>query len=237
MQKAIWFLRMHPAFGGHYFDIENLLTYSIQEVCKHGYCDMSKENIRLRKSPDNYKRYKKEFDEEMKNYTPEELELQGPFVSIDVPYERIYGEPWTFSHVEYWGDLCFMMYQGPINASNNDKYQPEHWQRCEGVSASANSFEDLVIKLADRFRHLFGNFTDQDFLTDNEKKNHKQEEPFFFKPVKDKKIRCSTMVRNKNFMRVTPAEINRRWQNWFLKTPYGKKNWSSEKPKLKLASK
>jgi hypothetical protein len=106
----------------------------------------------------------------------------------------------------------------------NKYYDIKDWGNYQGISVTANSFEELVIAAAIKFRKTFGNFSEEDFLTDREKKNHEKESPFDFAPLKNKKG-YSEMKQNKKYLKVTAAEINLRWKKWFLKTDYAKKSW------------
>jgi hypothetical protein len=219
MNEALNFLEGHPALGGGtVFTINDLLWYSVQEVCKRGYCRLCKGEIDLHYTPENYKKYKELFDEEIKQIEPG----LKTFARISVPYADHFGEPWKFDHVEYWGELSIVIFRG----MNFDKYYDiRNWERLQGVEASSRSFEELIINIADEVKKLFGNFSEENFLTEKEKENHRAENPFFFVKCKDKP-NCSQMKHNRSYMMVTDAEINRRWFKWFVKTPYGKKNWA-----------
>jgi len=217
--KAIDFLTQHPACGGgHVFNLHDQLWYCAMEVCKRGYSHLHDGMIDLRYNAENYKKYKALFDEELKD-EPEIME----FVRVSVPYKEHYGEPWKFDHVEYWGEMTFTMFMGKNFRRFHD---PRYWEKCSGVEASGRSFEEMVINIAKDFKKVFGDFNSEDFLTKEEKENHKKERPFFF--VKSKEHpKCSTMKNNKKYKRIDDSEINRRWVKWFAGTPYAKKNWES----------
>ena len=217
MNKAKDFLEQHPALGGgSVFSIHDNLWYSAQKVCKRGFCELRDGEIDVRYSPENYKRYKELFDIELK----EEPEIKE-FCRITVPYKDHFGEPWKFDHVEYWGEMSFVMFQG---MDYSKYFDPLKWGRYAGIETSGRSFEELIINAAKAFKRTYGNFSEEDFLTEKEKENHAKEWPFFFVPCKDNP-KLSRMEDNKKYFRVTDAEINRRWVKWFAKTPYAQKNW------------
>jgi hypothetical protein len=221
MNDALVFLDQHPALGGgSVFSLNSLLWYSAQEICKRGYMRLSDGEIDVHYTPHNYKRYKKLFDEEFKEIEPELKTL----ARISVPYETHFGEPWKFDHVEYWGELSFVMFEGMDFKKYHDN---SRWDHYSGTNTSGRSFEELIINTAKEFKKIFGDFSCEDFLTEEEKENHKIEKSIFFVKCRDNP-KLSWMKHNSKYMRVTDAEFNRRWVKWFSKTPYAKKNWSKD---------
>ena len=221
-RDMLWFLDCHPALGSPFFDVMSLLHIDISQVCKNGFIEPMKGKMPLRYTPERYKQYKDEFDKEFKEYTPDELKLQKGLVSIDVPYEKIYGEKWAPDHIEYWGDLTFMVYTGKNFKKEHDLTK---WQRLSGIEASGRSFEDLIVNIGTKFKKTFGDFNHDKILTPHERKNNKGKMPFRFEKIKGNE-RCSRMLTNKAYIRVGPGEENRRWLKWFAKTTYCKKNWA-----------
>lgn len=219
MNKAKDFLERHPALGGgSVFTIHDNLWYCAQGVCKRGYSKLRDGMFEISYTKENYKKYKGLFDIEFKEDPEHKV-----FARVSVPYEKHFGEPWKFDHIEYWGELGFVMFLG----KNFKKYfDPKTWDRCAGIETSGRSFEELVINAAKEFKKVFGNFSDEDFLTEKEKENHKKEHPIFFVKCKEPS-NCSQMKHNRKYISVTDAELNRRWLKWFAKTPYAKKNWKS----------
>jgi hypothetical protein len=226
MNDALNFLECHPALGGACFDLHSNLWYSVQEVCKRGFCRLHDGEIDIHYTPENYKRYKELFDEEMKELP----EIEKKLARVSIPYETHFGEPWTFDHVEYWGELGFKMF---IGNDFNKYFDRDKWGGYCGIETSGRSFEELIINVSKKFKEAFGDFSEDDFLTKKEKDNHKKEWPFVFIPVEDKKHPgCSEMKHNKKHIDVNSSEINRRWVKWFVKTPYGKKHWKENCEKI-----
>jgi hypothetical protein len=201
----------------------NSLDFSIQQVCKRGFIEPFKGMVDVYKTSANYKKYKEQFDKEMADYSKEELESRYSFISIEVPYKEVYGEDWKPDHIEYWGDTTFKVF---IGKDFDKDYEITNWDNYAGVEASGRTFEEMIVNIGKKFFKVFGDFTENDFLTDAEKKNHEKYMPFYFKKCKDD--RYSTMETNKKFKRVSAAEINRRWLKWFAGTDYGKENWGSD---------
>ena len=223
-RDTIYQLSSHPALADPFFTLFGLITIDIEQVCKHGHIRPMKGCIQISNTPQNYKKYKKEFDKEFKEYTKEELDLEGKLIRADVPYEKVYGEPWAPDHVEYWGDLTFCVFLGK-NFKN--WHERSCWERYAGTTASGRSFEDMMIKLGRNFFKTYGKFTDEDFLTPEEKENHTKEKIFFFRPIKKRgRFKTSRLVRNRKYKRVETSEINRRWLKWYAMTEDSKR-WGS----------
>ena len=223
-RDTIYQLSSHPALADTFFTLFGLITIDIEQVCKHGHIRPMKGCIQISNTPQNYKKYKKEFDKEFKEYTKEELDLEGKLIRADVPYEKVYGEPWAPDHVEYWGDLTFCVFLGK-NFKN--WHERSCWERYAGTTASGRSFEDMMIKLGRNFFKTYGKFTDEDFLTPEEKENHTKEKIFFFRPIKKRgRFKTSRLVRNRKYKRVETSEINRRWLKWYAMTEDSKR-WGS----------
>jgi len=211
----------HPALPDSLFPINGEISYSLQAVCKNGFSESVKHfGVDIWYNEVNYKKYKKEFDAEFKKYPDEDKQWSR----IHIPYIKYYGYHWQFSHVEYWGELPFYLFHG----SNFKKcYDRLNWQSYRGVSCSAPSYEELIIKISKLFLKTFINKIGDDYLTPKEKSNHEKESPF----KSDRKAKDGKgfyLDRNKNYIRVTSAEINRRWLVEFVKTDYCKKHWKNQ---------
>jgi hypothetical protein len=219
-RNTLYKLAQHPALPETIFSILQLMSIDIVQVCKNRHTKPHRGLVQVYYTPANYKKYRQEFDNEFKEYTKEELEKELLFVRADVPYKKIYGEHWTPDHIEYWGELSFVLFTGKDFGKWHD---PHNWTHCSGVSASGRSFEDMVVLLGKKFFSAHGKFDSEDFLTTAEKENHEKEEVFFTKPHKN----GSELVSNPKYKSVYAAELNRRWVKWFSTTEYGKKQWGS----------
>jgi hypothetical protein len=100
--------------------------------CKHGTSKYAgTEGIEVYKSDPNWKKYKEYFKDDNDEAC--------------VPYEVIHGEPWKADHMEYWYEICFMIFEGnPYD--RDDLYKFEKWGRYSGPEGGANSFEEMLIK-------------------------------------------------------------------------------------------
>lgn len=227
-RETLCFLDDHPALGNPLFNTMSLLDIQIVQVCKRGYTEPIKGNLSLFYTPERYKRFKKEFDEEFKNYSKEELKIKR-IISIDIPYKKLFNEIWTQDHIEYWGDLSFVAYVGKDFKKEIDLSK---WVKFSGVESSGRTFEEMIVNIGTKFKEIFGDFNEENFYTPKEKNNNnKIKNIFIFKKAKDRP-NCSILERNPKYIRVGPSEINRRWLKWFSKTQYGIKNWSETFKKI-----
>ena len=210
-RDALWFLDFHPAICE---DVWGQISFSIVKVCKHGYDEIVKHGVDIRKSSKFAEKYKDKLDAEIKKFKkeyPKAFDSEGLFVSIRVPYKELFGEAWKFDHVEYWGSIPFKVFTGDLK----DKLAwrgIEGWTNYEGFSVHERTFEEMVIKLAQKFKKAFGDFCSEDFLTKEEKSNH-------------------------NYVEVNRADLNRRWLKWFAGMDYCKKHWENSFDKLLAGSK
>jgi len=230
-RKAIEFLQEHPAM-----EPDNLLgrglCFSIQDVCKRGYDRIvARSGVDIYSSSKNAHLFKDEFEKKFKRIEkdykkdPKLLRAQKRFTKISVPYKKLFGEPWKYDRTEYWGDMSFFVYHGNPKKWMKDR-NPYIWQAYSAhLEPAALSFEELVIKLAKEFKKRFGNFKREDFLTPEEKKNHRTVRSFNF--IKKKGKMFSTLKWNPKYMNVPDSELNHRWCEWFIsQSTYGKKTWS-----------
>ena len=157
------------------------------------------------------------FDRDFKDDTETPKELQ----SVLATYKEVYQEPWEFDHVEYWYETTFFVFDGnPYSDKESMEYQ--HWDRYSGTrDGGCLTFEDMMIKVARKVKRHFGSYDkERDFLTDAEKKNHKEQSMF----LKNQKGR-SIFKRNPEYLRVNNAIINLRWLEWFMTTDYCQKHY------------
>jgi hypothetical protein len=175
---------------------------------------------------ENYKKFKNEFDEEFKGCGPDELNRKA-LISIQVPYEKVYGEKWAFNHIEYWGELNITAFMGKDFKHGHDM---KKWQQLAGIETGGRSFQELIVNMGIQFKKVYGNFSGQDFLTAREKKNNKDKKEFFFEDIPN--TICGKMIRNPEYIHVSSAELNRRWWKWFSGTLHCKKQWGDTTRKI-----
>jgi len=222
-RDMLWFLECHPALYSIHTGFLSLMHIDIAQVCVNKMTEPRKGMIGIWYTPERYKKFKKEFDKEFKEYSEEELKNYKRLVSIEVPYEGVYGYKWAPDHIEYWGDLSFVAY---IGKDFSKEYESKYWTNLAAIETSGRSFEELIVNTGKEFKKIFGNFSKYDFLTAKEKANNKGKMPFVFNKAKPDD-NFGTMTRNKKYIHVTSAELNRRWLLWFSKTDYCKKKWGS----------
>ena len=222
-RDALYFLESHPALGSPVFTPFFLLNLQIAQVCFNKTLEPRKGLVTVYYNPVNYKKFKKEFDKEFLECSEEELKAHKSLISVDVPYKDVYGVEWQPHHIEYWGELDFVVFMGKKFDCSLDS---KKWQHLSGINACGVTFQEMVINLAEKFKKTFGNFNSQKLMTAKEKANNKGKMPFIFKPAPKKMSHLgSTMKRNPNYIHIDPSEFNRRWVKWFSQTPYGKKQW------------
>lgn len=211
-RDALNFMEDHPAINNSYSGgAQHSIWFGIETVCKRGYSQEAIRGVSVYNKGENAKRFKKQFEIERKE--DEEFYNKYPsLMRIDVPYEELFGEPWKFDHVEYWGELTLHIF----NFKSKEKKESDKWINWCGPHASGKTYEEMIINLAKELKKTCGNFGYDSFMTPDELKNNKEQECFFFKPVpdNDEYKGMSELVSNPKFIRVTEAEKNIRWQNW-----------------------
>jgi hypothetical protein len=231
-RDILWFLECHPAMGGSVFGGLSLLQLQIEKVDERGRIEPFKGLEDVYWTSENYKKFKKEFDKEFQECPPSKLNPKR-LISIQVPYEKVWGKKWSFDHIEYWGELNITAFTGKDFETFHDV---KNWQILSGIETSGRSFEDLIVKIGSEFKEIYGDFTGQDFLTPKEKKNNKDKKLFLFKKAtkntNPEYLHTSTMVRNPKYIHIEAGELNRRWWRWFSKTPYCKKKWGNTTKKI-----
>jgi len=218
-RDMIWFLESHPALGGDIHGLFSLLQVQIEKVDKRGRIEPHKGLEDIYWTREIYKKFKTEFDAVFKDCAPDELKRK-PLISIQVPYERVYGGKWAFDHIEYWGELSITAFMGKDFKHGHDM---KNWQYLAGIETGGRSFQEMIVNIGTQFKKVHGDFSGQDFLTPQEMKNNKNEEIFFFKDIPN--TNHGEMIRNPKYIHVSSAELNRRWWKWFSKTPQCKKQW------------
>lgn len=214
--EAFKFMEGHPAIDNVYSSLFECLFYSVNAVCKRGYSnDVVKSGVSVYNKGENAKRFKERFDKELKEYGDDDngLYIKCPsLVNIIVPYTELFGEPWKFDHVEYWGELTLKIY----NKESKEEHKPWRWVNWSGPNASGRTYEEMVINMAKALKKGYGNFGYYSFMSPKEIQNNKDERPFFFKDSTDFKG-CSEMINNPKYISVTNEEKNIRWQEWMKK--------------------
>ena len=228
---ALSFLENHPAiskfsglslFGNNFF-------FGISKCCKNNRWEDSRKEVTIYRTDENYLKYKELFDEEE---TKCKDEIEKKYCSIDIPYQKMYGEPWVFDHLEYWAELTFHVYNGKT-FSSNDEYDDKNWLGYCGFNVSSMvSFDDMVVHAAVKVKEIFGDFEYERFplLTTEEVANHNNEHMFIHISAEEGADAedLVTMKHNPNYIDVSDGKQNRRWLEWFVKTPYCRKEWGEE---------
>jgi len=243
-RDAIEFLGEHPAIAPDAL-FGRALYFSIQDVCKRGYdrivADLGVDIWPSSKHADKFKaEFEKEYKELEESYKdcPKDkmLKIEKRLAKISVPYKKLYGEPWKYDHTEYWGEMSFFIYHGKPKDWMKERSlsNPYSWQAYGGLDMDfgARTFEELLIRMARKFKRQFGDFKADDFLTKKEKENHRKEESFF--RIKLGKRPMYRLKRNPKYIEVGPAELNHRWAKWYLTTPYGKEHWGDSEELRKI---
>lgn len=231
--KARSFLQSHPALG--WGMKEEDLFFSTHEVCHRG---ISQDGpITVWNTPANRKKFKKDFD---KKYDKEELD-KNPLCSIYKKYKDVYGEEWKMHHIEYWWETSFSVFEGDVGRESNEWMDIQKWQNYVHKSGGTLTLEEAYINAAKIVKDTLGDFTYNSFINDIEKENHKKHSHFnfmktdkkeIFNPFTGKKESLTTLVTNNKHLKVSNGMQNRRWLEWFIKTPYCKKNWKTSFKKL-----
>lgn len=214
-KESLDFIRSHPAFT---FDNGDSICpgvwFMMAPCCKRNRINSS---ITIYQDNPHWEDYIDLLDKDIWDETD--------FKSIDVPYERMYGEPWVYDHMEYWYEITFFVFEGNPYISE-DLYDSRKWGRYGGPEGGASSFEEMLIKIADDVKNNFGDFNVYDhFHTPAEKNNHEIEKYCTWLPCENLKLR--QMVFNNKYIDVLDSLINLRWTEWFMTTKYAKKNWRS----------
>lgn len=222
-KDALLFLENHPALNNEMINAVQDIEWSVVPVCKNGvtknYHGQNPEYITVIFSEiDDNKQYKKYYSDNV-HFTDSNEENM-----IEVPYKTVYGYEWAFKKMQYSGHCSIFKY--------NESYH--YWERMQGEdTCKHDTFEDMIIGLAEKVKKAFGNFNREDFLTPAEKINHDTNEPFNISPDMivspgGSEIKGYKMTPNVDYIDVNEKEYNRRWWDWFRQTEYCRQNWKSE---------
>lgn len=217
-KDALDFLRSHPAFAFESGDsLCNGFWFIMAPCCKRGHPDtVDKHGVTVYRSSPDWCKYEDLVDEEDRNN-------MSPWVSVEVPYERMYGEAWSFDHMEYWYETIFFVFEGNPFKSE-ETYDATKWGRYGGPEGGANSFEEMLIEAAKEVKSAFGDFNVYDsFTTNEEKRNHKEVDPMLFNSCNTPG--CKQIEFNKEYIDIYDSLINHRWVEWYMTTEHAK-NWS-----------
>ena len=106
------------------------------------------------------------------------------------------------------------------------------WNAYQGVDTRADSWEELIIKTAEKVKKNFGDFCQDDFYTKEEKSiNASIDEPFRFERIETPESKTqsySSFIKDDKYISLSSAQLNLRWWEDFRKTEYYKKNWDGE---------
>ena len=243
VQRAIDFLNNHPGVGATGDFLRDNFIWFMVDVCKNGefkdnrqkpedvtvrlykrnvYRDKEKGEILSAKFNDFFNEYKDEDDDD----------------EIDVPYREVYGYEWEYDHTYYVGEYCFLKFHPDedyikyLKEFKNVKDEQIHifidnevrfYNRYQGGYIRAESFEDLIIKVAEDVKEKYGDFDYNSFVKDEEK-NPPGAWPFHFEPLNDGSG-CSRMIKNEDYITVRESTKNLRWYEWFKTTDYYKEHW------------
>jgi len=236
VQESMDFLNNHPGvcYDGSF--TSNMLWWMVDR-CKHGqYKDhyQKPKNVEVRL----YKK-DKDFNKFWEKYKDIDDNLSDDYVDIYVPYKEIYGEIWKYNKTEYNGEYCFYKYSRNENyikylktsrkiddkeAEEVATYMNNCWNGYQGGMVHADSFEKMIINIADDVKIKYGDFCNEDFLTSEEKQNHKDQWLIKFKKLDDGSGH-SEMLTNDKYMKIGQPEYNRRWWKWFIETEFYKTHW------------
>lgn len=217
------FLSNHPALNC--LDDQNIcdgLWFYMYPTCKRGHSDYTgKHGVEVYLKDSNASEYQDLFDIK---YKDEEPDFMFEYRSVSVPYERMYGEPWQYSHMTYSYELSFVAFTGNPYI-DFEEYKSENYSRFAGPAGAGISFEEMLIDAAAKAKDAFGdyNFESKEFYLNEELKNNDEEEFFIFSPFD--KNGLSKMDFNTSYVNVTKSLINLRWLKKFMNTEYAINNW------------
>ena len=106
-----------------------------------------------------------------------------------------------------------------------------HYNAYQGEYVKADTWEEMIIGLAEKAKENYGDYEYRDFLTKEEVDNNENEECFWFEPCEDDEVAghkgCSRMISNPKYISVSDAEHNMRWWEWYKTTEHFEKSWKS----------
>lgn len=212
LQDATEFLLSHPALISDYGDFfQSNFNWFVYDLClnnepkEHYIKDPKKMEVRIYKED---KRFAQYFDKYKDEDDDEDTDL------IYVPYKELYGCDWEYDRTEFWGEFSFFKY-------NTKEKVFDRLHGCHPC-IKADTFEDLVIETAKYVKKIYGNFSQNDFYTQQERENHKKEDIFKYIPTKEGNF---LLEPNKNYITVEDSTINLRWWNCFFKNTKEYEQW------------
>lgn len=123
------------------------------------------------------------------------FEMDKDLISIHLPYETLYKEPWVYDHMEYCFEISFFVFKGNPYMFKHS-YNALKWQCFNGMSGSAPSFDQMLVQAAQEVKAAYGD-CDLDTFTTEEEKN----------------------------LIVDDSVLNLRWLKYFIDTPFAKQHW------------
>ena len=149
------------------------------------------------------------------------------FDTIEVPYRVVYGCEWAYDRTVWNGEYSIHKFIGDPKKKVKPQQEYKYWNSYEGTHIfNMDSYEELIIALAEDVKKNLGDFGYESFLTDEEKANHEKERLFFFVPTKEGN--AFEMKHNRRHIDVSEEEKNLRWWKWFRTTEYYKAHWDGE---------
>lgn len=226
VDKAMQFLENHPALhrAGHSFFDYNF-RFWISHVCVNGHHKDFYEKadavvVRLRPEDEL-------FDKFFKDYKDDDDDRDDPFCNISVPYEKIYGRAWSHHKSVYVGEYSLVKFDKPNEDVNIFDYK--YWTAYQGGRCKADTFEDLMVAIADDARSVYGDFGWQSLHTEEEIVNHAKEHPWIKDDSQKDDIPFYATKKNPNYIEVPETVINLRWWDWYRKTDHYQVNWNIER--------
>jgi len=154
------FLCNHPAFGGWFL---NSLNVMVVETCSRGILlpgDHKGITIYERDlDPELFEQYWLEAEEDDRND-------DSSYRSIEIEYEKFYGEPWKVDHVEVWLETGCVEYTKDLTEGIMEQVQ-----HCHDIDLDVGglTFEEAIINLAKLVKKHYGDFSCEDFKNKNER--------------------------------------------------------------------
>lgn len=212
-EDAVEFLENHPALNSEsYTFFSSNIAWHVSQQCKNKvekekFISAEKVHVIVCDGDKNFDFFKKKYGD--KDDTDH----------VYVPYRDIYGCEWEYKKHVYYGSYHLFKYNKEYHFKNCPELTYPKWNafdRYDAGSQYAECFEEMIIEIADAVKEKFGDVKYDDFYTEAERENHKTHDPFWFKDVGNG---MSEMMDNKDYIRVTDAQLNIRWwDEWFKKT-------------------
>ena len=247
VQDALDFLNNHPGVCHDSCFVNSNLTFWMVDVCKNNeykdYFHNDKNPVEVYLPRDGrYKKDRENFKKFVEKYKDED-ETVEECSQIYVPYKEIYGYDWEYDRTYYKGEYCFYKYyrdeqyidylKTTRKIDDSEAVKLASWLHTsysgyQGGDVKADTYEEMIIKIAEDVKRKYGDFSCEDFLTEEEKENHENIDWMFkFEPCEDREG-CSEMLRNPDYIRIEQYQYNQRWVEWFKTTDYYKKHWDGQ---------